>query len=57
MSGRDIAELTLNENVTLTIKNRTTPKDIILVSAENPFMNFTFYIDVDFHKEHDNEEE
>lgn len=51
MSGTDIKELTLNKNVTLTIKGRTTPNDTILVTAYNPYTNFTFAIDVNFQKD------
>ena len=57
MAGINITELALNENVTLSIKGRTTPNDTILVTALNPFSNYSFIIDVDFTKEEDKEEE
>lgn len=56
MSGTDISELQLNKNVTLTIKGRTTPNDTILVTALNPYTNYTFMIDVNFEKDKDDEE-
>jgi hypothetical protein len=56
MSGTDIKELTLNKNVTLTIKGRTTPNDTILVTAYNPYTNFTFTIDVNFQKDKDDDD-
>ena len=55
MAGINITELALNENVTLNIKGRTTPNDTILVTALNPFSNYSFIIDVDFTKEDDKE--
>jgi hypothetical protein len=51
MDGQDIEELTLNENVTLVIKNRTNPKDTIKITASNPYTNYSFVIDIDFHKD------
>ena len=48
MSGTNINQITLNKNVTLTIKGRITPNDTIMVTALNPYTNFTFAIDVNF---------
>lgn len=57
MSGTDISEFTLNKNITLTIKGRTTPNDTILVTAYNPYTNFTFSIDINFNKDKDDDDE
>ena len=56
-SGTNISELTLNENVTLTIKDRKTAKDTIYVTALNPYTNYTFMIDIDFTKDIDEKKE
>ena len=56
MSGTNISEISLNPNVTLTIKDRKTPTDTISVTALNPYTNFTFTIDVDFTKDNIEEE-
>ena len=56
-NGTVISEFTLNKNITLTIKGRTTPNDTILVTALNPYTNFTFLIDVNFNRDKDDDDD
>lgn len=57
VDGYNITELTLNKNITLTIRNLKKSNETVNITAQNPFTSYSFQVDIDFYVEKDEDEE
>jgi hypothetical protein len=57
VDGYNITELTLFKNITLQIRGLSKSQEEVQVTAQNPYTNFTFAINLDFYKDKNDDEE
>jgi len=57
VDGYNITELTLNKNITLTVRDLKKSNETVNITAQNPFTSYSFQIDIDFYVEKDDDEE
>ena len=55
--GTNITELTLNKDLVLEVRGLDKEQELITLTANNPYTNYTFDIEVSFTKTHDSTEE
>jgi hypothetical protein len=56
VDGYNITELTLYKNISIAVRGLTKPQEEVKITALNPYTNFTFSLDLDFHKDKDEED-
>lgn len=57
VDGYNITELTLFKNLTLNVQELSVAKEEVQIVALNPYTNFTFNVNLDFHKDKDDDDE
>jgi len=57
VDGYNITELTLFKNLTLNVRELDIAQEEVQIVAMNPYTNFTFQVNLDFHKDKDDDED
>jgi hypothetical protein len=57
IDGYNITELTLFKNITLQIRDLSKNQEEVQVTAQNPYTNFTFPVNLDFYKDKNDDED
>jgi hypothetical protein len=57
IDGYNITELTLNKNITLTVRDLARSNETINITAQNPYTSYSFQIDLDFYQDKNDDDD